>query len=41
MTGDTEAAIVGMKFNKQRLYIGTTLARHRNLEATDQEQSAP
>ena len=37
LTGDTEAAIVGLKYNKRRLYIGTTLARHHNLEATDQD----
>ena len=37
LTGDSEAAIVGLKYNKGRLYIGTTYARHRNLEATDQD----
>ena len=38
LTGDRQAAVVGVKFVNGPLFLATTAARHKNHEATDQLQ---
>jgi predicted porin len=37
LTGDTEAAVAGLKYSQGPLYLATTFSWQKNLEATDQD----